>query len=105
MRDEGRLLLLHEWAQHTNAETRRAMGVTIGPELVALIADLIDGRLIFLARASARHTLGEAGEMELEEAIGGVLDGDRCPLCERLRWPLAEKWERTHPPRRNWRRR
>jgi hypothetical protein len=45
----------------------------------------LDPRLALLAACAARHTLVEAGEMELGEAIGG------CHL-------LAEQWERTHPP-------
>jgi hypothetical protein len=56
----------------------------------------LDPRLVFLARCGARHCLVEAGEMELGEAIGGLLEGDRCPLCGCHL--LAEQWERTHPP-------
>lgn len=56
----------------------------------------LDSRLVFLARAGARHTLVEAGEMTLDEAIGGLLEGDCCPLCGCHL--LAAEWERTHPP-------
>jgi hypothetical protein len=63
----------------------------------------LDPRLVFLARAGARHCLVEAGQMELGEAIAGLLEGDRCPLCGCHL--LAEQWERTHPPRRRWGRR
>jgi hypothetical protein len=62
----------------------------------------LDPRLVFLARAGARHTLVEVGEMTLAQAIRGLIHGcERCPLCEQRRWPLAQQWERTHPPRRN----
>ena len=66
-----------------------------------------DPRLVFLLRAGARHMLVEAGEMTLDEAIRSLIHGhERCPLCDQRRWLLAEKWERTHPPRRNrWGRR
>jgi hypothetical protein len=56
----------------------------------------LDPRLALLAACAARHTLVEAGEMELGEAIGGLLEGNRCPLCGCHL--LAEQWERTHPP-------
>jgi hypothetical protein len=46
---------------------------------------VIDRRLLFLARAAARLILIEAGEMNLEEAFGGLM-------------PFAEGWEITHPP-------
>jgi hypothetical protein len=55
-----------------------------------------DPRLAVLARCSARLYLAEAGEMELGEAIAGLLEGDRCPLCGCHL--LAAQWERTHPP-------
>jgi hypothetical protein len=62
-----------------------------------------DPRLVFLARCGARHCLVEAGEMELGEAIAGLLEGAYCPLCGADL--LVELWERTHPPlkdRRRW---
>jgi hypothetical protein len=65
----------------------------------------LDPRLVFLARCGARHCLVEAGEIELDEAISGLLEGAHCPLCGADL--LAEQWERTHPPvkyRRRWRR-
>jgi hypothetical protein len=59
----------------------------------------LDPRLVFLARAGARHTLVEVGEMTLDEAIRGLIHGhERCPLCGLRRHLLAEQWERTHPP-------
>ena len=61
----------------------------------------LDPRLIFLARAWARFILVETGEMDIEEAYDGLIES----VCDCRRWPLAEQWERTHPPRRNWRRR
>ena len=41
----------------------------------------------------------EAGEMDLDEATDDLI----WPACDCQRWPLAEQWERTHPPRRNYR--
>ena len=55
----------------------------------------VDPRLAFLARAAARLALVEAGEMDLDEAYKGLIKS----VCDCRRWPLAEKWERTHPPR------
>ena len=58
-----------------------------------------DPRLVFLARAGARQTLVEYGEMTLDEAIRSLIHGhERCPLCGLKRYPLTEQWERTHPP-------
>jgi hypothetical protein len=56
---------------------------------------VVDPRLVFLARASARLVLVEAGEMDLGEAFDDDLI--KC-VCDCQRWPLAEQWERTHPP-------
>jgi hypothetical protein len=58
----------------------------------------VDPRLAFLARAAARLALVEAGEMELEEAYDGLIES----ICDCRRWPLAEQWERTHPPLRKY---
>jgi hypothetical protein len=61
----------------------------------------LDQRLVFLARAGARHTLVEVGEMTLDEAMRGLIHGHECcPLCGMRRYLLAEQWERTHPPHR-----
>ena len=61
----------------------------------------IDDRLLFLVRAHARLILVEADEMTLDEALEGLVE----PICDCQRWPLAAQWERTHPPRRDYRRR
>ena len=63
---------------------------------------LVDPRRAFLARASARFILVETGEMDLDEAYYDLIES----VCDCQRWPLAEQWERTHPPRkyRGWRR-
>ena len=61
----------------------------------------IDDRLLFLVRAHARLILVEAYEMTLDEALEGLVE----PICDCQRWPLAAQWERTHPPRREYRRR
>jgi hypothetical protein len=66
----------------------------------------IDPRLVFLARAGARHTLVECGEITLDEAIRSLIHGhERCPLCGMRRHLLAAQWERTHPPLKYRRRR
>jgi hypothetical protein len=58
----------------------------------------IDSRLAWLTRAHARFMLVEAGEMDLDEALEGLVE----PVCDCQCWPLATRWERTHPPRRHW---
>jgi hypothetical protein len=64
-----------------------------------------DPRLVFLLRAGARHMLVEAGEMSIDAAIRSLIHGhEYCPLCGLKRHLLAEKWERTHPPRKRGRR-
>jgi len=60
----------------------------------------VDLRLVFLARASARLVLVEVGEMDLDEAYEDLV----ASVCDCQRWPLAEQWERTHPPRQRRRR-
>jgi len=55
---------------------------------------LVDPRLAFLARASARLVLVEVGEMNLDEAYEDLV----ASVCDCQRWPLAEQWELTHPP-------
>jgi len=62
---------------------------------------LVDPRLVFLARASARLVLVESGEIDLGEAFDELIES----VCDCARWPLAEQWERTHPPRQRRRRR
>jgi hypothetical protein len=61
----------------------------------------IDDRLLFLVRAHARLILVEADEMTLDEALEGLVE----PICDCQRWPLVAQWERTHPHRRDYRRR
>jgi hypothetical protein len=61
---------------------------------------LVDPRLAFLARASARLVLVEVGEMDVNEAFDDLIES----VCDCARWPLAEQWERTHPPRQRRRR-
>jgi len=50
-----------------------------------------DPRLAFLVRASARLTLVEAGEMEIDEAIVGLVD--QC-ACDR---EMIARWDRDYP--------
>ena len=61
----------------------------------------IDDRLLFLVRAHARLILVEADKITLDEALEGLVE----PICDCQRWPLAAQWERTHPHRRDYRRR
>ena len=53
---------------------------------------MIDPRLVFLARASARLILAEAGEIELHEATD---------ISDRWKWieALVARWDCTHPYR------
>jgi hypothetical protein len=51
-----------------------------------------DPRLAFLERASARLILVEAGEMEIEEAVDGLVD--QC-ACDR---EMIARWDRDYPP-------
>jgi hypothetical protein len=60
-----------------------------------------DPRPVFLARASARLVLVQSGEMDLGEAFDDLIES----VCDCARWPLAEQWERTHPPRQRRKRR
>jgi hypothetical protein len=50
-----------------------------------------DPRLAFLERASARLTLVEAGEMEIEDAFSGLVD--QC-ACDR---EMIARWDRDYP--------
>jgi len=55
---------------------------------------------VFLARAAARHLMVESGEMDIKEAITGLVEPARAlfPLycmCER---DTVEKWEKLYPP-------
>jgi hypothetical protein len=63
-----------------------------------------DPQLVFLHRAAARLKLVDAGDMDLDEAIGGLVEafeqliGQRMLChCER---EIAERLERTSSPRR-----
>ena len=55
-----------------------------------------DPRLIFLHRAHARLILFDAGKMDLDEAIDGLMGP--CP-CAR---DIVAMWERKYPRRRHW---
>jgi len=74
------------------------MNAPIRPEQAS---EHIDDRLLFLVRAHARLLLVEAYEMTLDEALEGLVE----PICDCQRGPRAAQWERTHPPRRDYRRR
>jgi hypothetical protein len=56
----------------------------------------IESRLAFLHRAHARLVLFEAGQMDIAEALEGLVASLQCS-CRRA---LVERWERDHPPRR-----
>jgi hypothetical protein len=62
---------------------------------------MIDAKLVFLERASARLILVEAGELDLDQAFDELIES----VCDCARWPLAAQWERTHPPRKHRHRR
>jgi hypothetical protein len=61
---------------------------------------LVDPRLVFLERAAARLLLVKAGEMDLDEAIDGLVDafdeltGRHCTCAQQT---LAH-WEIMFPP-------
>ena len=55
----------------------------------------VDPRLVFLARAAARHFLVEQGEMDLGEAFDGLVQSLSCP-CTR---EMAERLEQNSSPR------
>jgi len=67
---------------------------------------VIDPRLAFLARAAARHELVRLGELDIDDAIAGLIEPfeemtgrliiRNCP-CNR---ELLERWERIAPPKR-----
>jgi hypothetical protein len=76
------------------------MNAPVTPPAISDATD-IDPRLAFLARAHARYILLDAGAMDLDEALDGLVE----PVCDCQIWPLAARWERTHPPRRRWGRR
>jgi hypothetical protein len=50
----------------------------------------VDLRLVFLARAHARFILVEAGEIDLDEALTGLVE-PACCCCTCQRWA----WART----------
>jgi hypothetical protein len=69
----------------------------------------LDRRIVFLARAWARLTLVEAGEMDPEEAVVGLIESiDRRWLLERIvgrralpcscECNVLGRWERMRPP-------
>lgn len=60
---------------------------------------LVDDRLAFLARASARLLLVEAGEMDLAEAFDGLV---QCLTCACTR-EMVERWERSSRPQKRGR--
>jgi hypothetical protein len=60
-------------------------------KLIAAHCDEIDPRLAFLARASARLTLIEFGEMDLDEAIDDLVPATRGDSFEALVERLAKE--------------
>jgi hypothetical protein len=66
---------------------------------------MIDDRLAFLARASARFTLVMSGDMELDEAFDGLVTAmNKIAPCY-CGWETLQRWDRIPPPRpkRPWR--
>jgi hypothetical protein len=72
------------------------------------VIDTIDPRLAFLHRAHAALVLVDAGELDVDTAIGGLIEpfeelvGPLLCACSR---EIVERWERDYPPRRQPRRR
>jgi hypothetical protein len=63
-----------------------------------------DPRLTFLARASARLILVEAGEMDIAEAFDGLIKAfEAIAPCQCDR-ELLDRWERNYPPQKRGRR-
>jgi hypothetical protein len=68
------------------------------------IIGTIDARLDFLQRASARLALVEAGEMDLETAIAGLIEPFEAlvgPLLCGCSRDIIAGWERQYPPIKN----
>jgi hypothetical protein len=59
-----------------------------------MTGEIIDPRLVFLARASARLVLVEAGEMDLDEAFDELIES----VCDCRRRPLAAQWSKPTRP-------
>jgi hypothetical protein len=75
------LIYLPSRQDHHPADTSAGAGVAMND-----IAARIDPRLVFLARAGARHTLVISGAMTLDEAFDGLSDAfDDIAPC-RCRW-------------------
>jgi len=72
--------------------------------ILPIVTATVRPGLVFLQRASARLILVEAGELELDEAIAGLL-----PAFEALVGPCAcsreivDRWERDFPARKHGR--
>ena len=68
---------------------------------LAPIDTTAEPRLVFLRRAHARLILVEAGAMDIDDAIAGLIEPlERLvgpPLCECSR-DIVERWERDYPP-------
>jgi hypothetical protein len=63
-----------------------------------------DPRAAFLLRAAARWQLIEIGEIELDEAFGGLVEQFEALVpcqCDR---EIIERWERAYPPQMRGRR-
>jgi hypothetical protein len=74
-----------------NAPANIARDVTADP----------DPGLVFLQHAAARLMLVEAGEMEIEEALVGLIEPFEelvGPLLCDCSHEIIERWERNYPP-------
>jgi hypothetical protein len=63
----------------------------------------LDPSLVLLHRAAARLRLVEAGDMTVEEAIGGLIEAFReiAPgITCRCECSIVQRWERDDPPSR-----
>lgn len=62
--------------------------------ITPVVAVEIDPKLAWLARASARFQLVEAGAMDLDEAYDGLVADQPCPCV----YETVRRWERLFPP-------
>jgi hypothetical protein len=76
----------------------------IAPSITDAVKIVPDPRLTFLARASARLILVEAGELDIAEAFDGLIEAFEALApcqCDRQ---LLDRLERNYPPQKRIRR-
>jgi hypothetical protein len=78
--------------------TNGSLPNTVPDNVTTVTESHVDSRLVFLARASARLSLVEAGEMAVEQAIDGLIEPFEelvGPLCACTNG-ICERWEREY---------